>query len=320
VARIRIGFGVIPLGIAAGGIAAVAARYLREIRAARQELERLGSRMLQTEFGPIEYACVGSGYPVLVLHGAMGGFDQGLMTAGWMAEHGFQVIAVSRFGYLRTPMPENANGDMQADANACLLDALGIQKAAVFGASGGAPSAVRFAARYPGRTTALVLLSPAAPGEVTVAPPKAALALARNDFIYWSMVTYLRPLMQRAIGVPQGFKPTAEDAAEITRVLAKTLPSSGRGDLYYFADPWAFEFHEQISESSPYPLGKIETPILVLNAQDDPFSIPANVRRYTERFPNARLHVVPDGGHFLLGHGAEVHAAITQFLNGVAAG
>ena len=99
--------------------------YLREIKAARMRIGSLGSQVIQTACGPIEYARVGKGYPVLVVHGAMGGYDQGL----WLA-HGFdmsnhQVISVSRFGYLRTPLPGDANLDMQADAFACLLDALG---------------------------------------------------------------------------------------------------------------------------------------------------------------------------------------------------
>jgi pimeloyl-ACP methyl ester carboxylesterase len=38
------------------------------------------------------------------------------------------------------------------------------------------------------------------------------------------------------------------------------------------------------------------------------------VRRMAEQMPNARLFVVPDGGHFLFGHTEEVKSGIAQFL------
>jgi hypothetical protein len=52
------------------GIVAVMARYFREIRAAREQLAHLGSQVIETACGPIEYARVEDGYPVLVVHGA----------------------------------------------------------------------------------------------------------------------------------------------------------------------------------------------------------------------------------------------------------
>jgi len=53
-------------------------------------------------------------------------------------------------GYLRTPMPADASAAAQADAHACLLDALGIRRAAVMGGSAGAPSALQMGTSPPG--------------------------------------------------------------------------------------------------------------------------------------------------------------------------
>src|SRR5262249_25960266 len=121
-----------------------------------------GSLLAQTPCGPIEYAIAGEGAPVLVVHGAGGGIDQGMDAAKGLAAAGFRVVAVSRLGYLRTPLPATASPEPQADAHACLLDALGIGRAAVIGASAGAPSSMQFALRHPQRCSALVLLVPAA--------------------------------------------------------------------------------------------------------------------------------------------------------------
>jgi pimeloyl-ACP methyl ester carboxylesterase len=299
------------------GAAAVATRYAREMKAAQEEVRRLGSQVAETACGPIEYARAGKGYPLLMVHGAMGGFDAGLSMARPFIEEGFQVISISRFGYLRSPLPADATLNRQADAYACLLDTLGIQQAAVMSVSGGSTSSIRFAARYPERITALILISPAAPGKIKVeAPPRALFDhFLRNDFAYWSFITYLRPVMQSVIGVPKGFALTTEMTADVKNILAQTLPASERMDGFIY-DNFGItdEFYEEISETSPYPLDTIETPVLVINAMDDPLAVPENVRGLAEKFHNVNLMIVPDGGHLLLGHDDEVQAGITEFL------
>lgn len=307
---------VILVGIIVIGIVVVFARYQREISVAREQVNSMGSQVIETNCGLIEYARIGDGAPVLVVHGAMGGFDQGLLTAKDLIGKGYQAIAISRFGYLRSPIPENATLDMQADLYACLLDELGIQQTAVLGVSSGATSAIRFVARYPERVSALILQVPAAPGKVLPAPPpQVAFTMMRNDFVYWAIVTYFKPVGFRFIGVPKGFTVPLEDEATVTNLLATTLPSNGRVDG--FSNDFQIHtsaFFEEISETSPYSVYKIKTPVLVIMVLDDPYALPENVRSLAEKFPNARLFVLPDGGHPIIGHTEEVNREITQFL------
>lgn len=90
-----------------------------------------GSVMITTRCGPIEYQEAAAGTPLLMVHGSGGGHDQGMAFAGNLAQQGVRVIAMSRFGYLRTPMPADESPAAQADAHVCLLNALGIARAAV---------------------------------------------------------------------------------------------------------------------------------------------------------------------------------------------
>ena len=99
-----------------------------------------GSRVIDTSCGPIEVQEAGAGVPLLAVHGSGGGFDQGMAFAAPLAKQGIRVIARSRFGYLRTPMPADATAEAQADAYVCLLDALRIRTAAVMGGSPGPAS------------------------------------------------------------------------------------------------------------------------------------------------------------------------------------
>ena len=252
---------------------------------------------------------------MLVVHGDMGGFDQGLMTARPLINAGFQAVSISRFGYLRSPMPAEMSVNKQADAYACLLNALGIRRVPVFAFSAGATSAIRFTARYPERVSALVLLCPAAPGKVKVSSPPRVIfeTLMGSDFLYWSMVTYLKPYT--IIGVPRGFPMTPRSKAQAQDILNSTLPLRARMDGFLF-DTYRMqpEFEEEISEANPHPLREIKTPVLVINAADDPYAVPENVRGLTEIFPNARLFLLSDGGHPGLGHAEEVSAETIQFL------
>ena len=90
------------------------------------------SVLVDTRCGPIEYQEAGSGVPLLLVHGSGGGHDQGMAFAGGLAQRGIRVIAMSRFGYLRTPMPADASPAAQADAHV-LSNSLGSFSRSSFG-------------------------------------------------------------------------------------------------------------------------------------------------------------------------------------------
>jgi pimeloyl-ACP methyl ester carboxylesterase len=306
--RVLLGFVIILSMI---GVTAITVRYQRELGMTRKTLDSLGSQVVETNCGPLEYARVGEGVPVLVIHGNGGGFDQGLGLAQSYLGQGFQVIAPSRFGYLRTPVPAKATPELQADAYACLLDHLGIQRAAVFTTSAGVTSAVQFALRHPERVTALVLHSPNAPGKVDmVLPPKFLFTtLMKSDFAWWALSTYLNTSLQSMVGVPKDFALTPQYQADVKATLASVLPISQR------ANGMMFDTYISNPEINRYPLGEVSTPTLVISAVDDPMALHANARGLADQIPGARLLAVPDGGHLLLGHTEEVKAEIVQFLD-----
>ncbi len=113
--------------------------------------------LVQTARGDVQVARDGHGPPVMVIHGGPGGFDLGLAWCRHLPDGGCELLAPSRPGYLRTPLQSGRTPEQQADLYAAMLDALQIERVAVFGFSSGGPSAVHFAARHPGRTTALLL-------------------------------------------------------------------------------------------------------------------------------------------------------------------
>jgi pimeloyl-ACP methyl ester carboxylesterase len=96
---------------------------------------------------------------------------------------GYRVVAPSRFGYLGSSLPANASPAAQADAYGVVLDALEIERAVVFGYSGGGASAIQFALRHPDGTEALILLASALPGRTRKPPWFLARLLFGSDHL-----------------------------------------------------------------------------------------------------------------------------------------
>lgn len=292
--------------------------YERDILAARERVT-LGSRIAQTPCGPIEYAIEGQGEPVLVVHGAGGGFDQGLDIGEPLIKAGFEVIAMSRFGYLRTPLPSDASAEAQADAHACLLDALGIGHTAILGASAGAPSALQFALRYPKRCTALVLLVPAlyaprADGETSVKTPSHLAFLfdtaLRSDFVFWLAPRVSRGMVEQSIlGTPSKLMQGASHADQVymAKMIDHILPVTSRR-LGLLNDATV------IGGLQRYDLERVTVPALAISTADDLYGT-YDIARYTaEHIPGARFVGFPSGGHMLIGDQEKVAAEITAFL------
>ena len=113
-------------------------------------------QIMETSLGPVEYARVGSGDPVLVLHGSPGGLDAAALMARFLPRNEISAILMSRPGYLGTKLDGRRTIDEQADLFAALFDTLGIAQAGVLSWSGGGPCSYRFAARHPDRVSSLV--------------------------------------------------------------------------------------------------------------------------------------------------------------------
>ncbi len=123
-----------------------------------QDILGSNSRVITTPVGPIEYAIVGEGPVIIAIHGAPGGYDQGFFAMRDWIKEGYSILALSRPGYLRTPLDSGSSFEEQAEVVRALMDALNIQRAAIIGSSAGGPVALTFSLRYPDRVWALGLI------------------------------------------------------------------------------------------------------------------------------------------------------------------
>jgi 2-hydroxy-6-oxonona-2,4-dienedioate hydrolase len=290
------------------------AAYRRDIAALRTALAE-GSTMVDTRHGPMEVAIRGEGTPVLLLHGAGGGYDQALLLAQMFGRPGHRWIAVSRFGYLRSPLPADASTRAQAEALLDILDATGIDRVSLLAMSGGVPPALQLAALAPDRITDLVLLSSAPFTPLTAAaqdlpmPAWAYRALFASDFPIWTLVHAAPGLLDPVFDVSPARRASLspEDAATVSALVQGFLPVTDR--LIGLGNEGA-----AIDPAAAYPLDQITGPILVVHARDDGIN-PFPIAEYlASSMPKARFLALSDGGHMLLGHREEVAKAVEEIL------
>jgi pimeloyl-ACP methyl ester carboxylesterase len=269
-----------------------------------------GGKMIETACGPIQYTEFGEGAPMLIVHGAGGGYDQGEYFAKLIGGN-YRWIAPSRFGFLGTPIPDGANSSRQADAYACLLDALGIDRVGVVGVSMGGPSSLLFALRHPQRTNSLVMISAAS----HAIPPRPAILATvfnvfLNDFVFWSMVHLSPEGLLVALGVPLEVQKqlSPQEVAQLHAFLESIVPMGARrnGQL----------LEQHMSEYDAEQIHQIQVPTLVLHARDDTLVSFEQGEFTAKKITGAQFIPIERGGHLALmfNSNAGARAKVLGFL------
>jgi 2-hydroxy-6-oxonona-2,4-dienedioate hydrolase len=310
--KARIGAAV-NVGLLVALTAVAYVQYRRELGWARASVLSRGI-VTGTATGPVEFITYGEGTPVLVLHGTAGGWDQGLHASHALARFGFEVIVPSRFGYLRTALPEGATPALEADTWAALLDSLGIRQLPVMAWSAGAAPALQLALRHPQRVSKLVLFVPGTGGVLASGapgPPAWVLnGILKSDFPLWVARRLSPKTMLDLVAVPASLVPTLDtrDRDVLDESIRQIMPVSQRrrGMMY--------DARNQSGAEGVYPLEEITVPVLAISAADDLYRTLRVARRLAEIVPGAELLEFATGGHLLLGHADTIWPRVAEFV------
>jgi pimeloyl-ACP methyl ester carboxylesterase len=289
-----------------------------------------GSEIAKTSRGPVEVLVRGEGPAVLVFHGAPGGYDQAIQLGSTFVQEDFQIIAPSRPGYLRTPLATGVTPEQQADAMAHLIDEMGLSSVAILASSWGAPPAVQFTIRHPGKVWALVLISSltakfdsgASPQRIE--PGRLLLDGLRGDLGCWLFVQEAERDPWRALSrlLDAGNKGAAQQESLVTHVLSDTDQTewfrSFIGTLVPLSVRKAGLLNDlaQGRSLSDLPLEQVTAPTLVVHGTADQCVPIAAAEAAARRIPGASLFPVEGAGHLVeIGPWAsEVQKRVADFL------
>lgn len=227
-----------------------------------------------------------------------------------LSEAGFRVLAVDRLGYGRSSKPLiHYNLHIPARNTKALLDALGIERAAIVGHSMGGMVATRFASTYPETTSHVVFvnqigLSDPRPGRPWT-DPEEAYERVRDG------TTYRSVLSGHVRYYPLGWRPEYLEWVKVQYGLTLS------GDWPRMARVRAAQ--QQILYEDPvvHEWPSIATKALVIGGEEDRLvrDFPAAARNVAERLQNAELVLFPGVGHAPHFEAAEVfHAELVRFL------
>jgi pimeloyl-ACP methyl ester carboxylesterase len=245
----------------------------------------------------------------LLVHGVVGGCD---VPPSWRAlvPAGYRIITPSRFGYLGSPLPEEASTARQADAFASLFDALGIARAPVLAFSAGSTSAVQFALRHPDRVSALVLVAANAPHEkpVTLAP-RALAPLVFSQPTLWFLRVFLPSQLAAIAGKPADYELSEEDGRTLETIFDSFFPIGPR------AKGIIFDGYVGNPEIRDCDFERVNLPTLGVHAADDPLASYEDAHAMVARIPGSRWVRVARGGHIFIHNDEHAKREIAAFLD-----
>jgi pimeloyl-ACP methyl ester carboxylesterase len=267
------------------------------------EIRVHGRRVRYEEFGPA------GGAVVFVAHGTPGSRLGVRPSDGALHRLGIRAVTYDRPGYGES---DRAAGRTVADAAgdvAAIADAVGAERFAVYGISGGGPHALACAALLPQRVTRAAALVGVAPfrasgldwfaGQTPSNVEEFQAAVAGESALTKALTPMVGPFREDPASLLDALEAelSDEDRAVIRGQAVRDMLVTGFGealrqgvggwvdDDLAFVEPWGFD------------LTAIETPTLLWHGTEDRLAPISHSEWLSRHIPTARLVRVPHAGH-----------------------
>ena len=247
------------------------------------------------------------GLPAMALHGTPGSRYMFALTDEGARARGLRIIAPERPGY---GLSEAHHFDTLADTAhdlKALADALGLDRFAMIGVSGGGPHAIAAAALLKERVLRLALISPVGPIAdcdhirmshlhrflfTRMAPSHhaaGAFFYGLRTLIDWTPGAAYHLLMQRVTDTDREVLHRPEVRANLQAALREGLRTGIEGplqDLRLYCEHWNL------------PLGEITVPAIMWQGSEDTVVPPDAAYYLAGALPGCRLEVIEGVGHY----------------------
>lgn len=250
------------------------------------------------------YEQQGEGPDLLLIMGLGAHLGGWMLNAPALAKQ-FRVTTFDNRGCGRSSAPDEPYSiGLMADDTAALMDALGIERAHIVGASMGGMIGQELAINHPGRVNTLVLACSRARSSET----RKLVAIAQRAL--WE--AGVPPAAIQAIQQPWG---STSAILQDERLPLERLQLAAK-------DPYPIQLHAYlrqldaaVAHDTLDRLERIAAPTLVLVGAEDILTPPYESSELARRIPGAEMQVLPRGGHgFNAEFPAEFNRAVAAFL------
>ncbi len=268
------------------------------------------SRFFVTSRGNIEFIFKGSNGPVLLhIHGSPGGCDQNIEPT-----QKYRVLTPSRPGYRRTDISVGKTPEQQADSFKALLDTLKIDKVFIMGVSGGGPSSMHFAAKYPEKTLGLILFEAVSFSQDFLKKDEALI----NS---WDYKLFIQLLFMSSFGNARLAKMMLPNEKNRLRLLEKKENIVLLKKIIWSIWPISIrrlgiknDYKQFTNLNIPYD--KISSPVLILHGDEDINVDIEHARHANKAINNSSLYILKEADHMMHAtHSKEIEKQIESFIS-----
>ena len=268
------------------------------------------SRFFVTSRGNIEFIFKGNNGPVLLyIHGSPGGCDQNIEPT-----QKYRVLTPSRPGYRRTDISVGKTPEQQADSFKALLDTLEIDKVFIMGVSGGGPSSMHFAAKYPEKTLGLILFEAVSFSQDFIKKDEALI----NS---WDFRLFIQLLLMSSFGNDRLAKMMLPNEKNRLRLLEKKENIVLLKKIIWSIWPISIrrlgiknDYKQFTNLNIPYD--KISSPVLILHGDDDINVDIEHARHANKAINHSSLYILKEADHMMHAtHSEEIEKQIESFIS-----
>ncbi len=274
-------------------------------------------KIAHTHLGNIEYAVIGTGIPVVFLHGGHSNCYETLSHKGFDLEK-FLLITPSRPGYGKTPVKGNQTPFKSAALIAELLRSLSLDQVIVYGISAGGPTAIALAAKYPNQVSKLILASAVTrkwldKNEKTYKTAQ-ILFHPRIEGFTWGLVRFFSRTFPKAIAKNFFRQFSKHSTYELEKKDVKELISAM---LHYTS---GYGFLNDIDQILPEDIiTKVKCPTLIVHSENDNSVSIEHAQHAHKMIENSTLEILQNEWGHLFWIGADSKEPISKIKKFVCA-
>ena len=250
--------------------------------------------------GSVEYRVTGKKGPVaLVLNGGHTNCNSPFGHERFFLDRGYQLIIPSRPGYGKTPSANGRNAEVFCDVLSDLLDDLQLEKVVVIGISGGGPTALQLAGRYPQRVNKLILQNAVTGGKLSPTSTRLGAYVFFNRWVEgwtWRAFRFLARVSPVAVLKIMMGSLSSLNPAQVVAMMSQAQRDKALGLLLALQSGTGFlnDYYHTCGE-----LSRITAPTLIIRSRYDGSIDESHATYALERIPHAQLFVSPAESHLL---------------------